>query len=111
MKKNFTYSDELYHYGVKGMKWHKRKTSTASGDKGAQSNISSEEKRDPHGKYRYSDSGEAYWDKETGDHYRNPSNSDKTMRSIRTRYTARDRKRLGNWNYYKHLVRGLSKKK
>ena len=23
--KNFTYDDELCHYGVKGMKWHKRK--------------------------------------------------------------------------------------
>ena len=25
MKKNFTYDDELYHYGVKGMRWRHRK--------------------------------------------------------------------------------------
>ena len=30
MKKNYTYSDELYHYGVRGMRWRNRKTNTVS---------------------------------------------------------------------------------
>ena len=32
MKKNYTYSDELYHYGVRGMRWRNRKTNTVSPD-------------------------------------------------------------------------------
>ena len=36
MKKNFTYGDELYHYGVKGMKWrhHKKKDPVKGGRTG-----------------------------------------------------------------------------
>ena len=30
MNKNFTYGGELYHYGVRGMRWRNRKTNTVS---------------------------------------------------------------------------------
>ena len=32
MKRNFTYDDELYHYGVRGMRWRHRKQTTVTGE-------------------------------------------------------------------------------
>lgn len=38
--KNFTYNDELYHYGVKGMKWKKHKFKTKNEEEEEQPNDS-----------------------------------------------------------------------
>ena len=106
--KNFTYDDELYHYGVKGMKWHKRKDSGKNSEGSGNFSKYSRDTRNRHahaGDYDPKRSGEHSPSKRTSPKNKSEKSYDKSSRKYRNYDARAERKRRNKVTAAKALLR------